>query len=66
MNKKNKYIQKAVSVSLLITFIAFFIGENPNKFSPIYLLFVGVASFLSVYLISMIIARAQQSAQKYL
>lgn len=64
MYKRSKHIKSAVGISVLITIIVFFIGDIPKTSVPSYILFVGVASFISVYLISIIIAKAHQRFQQ--
>ncbi|WP_046173525.1 hypothetical protein [Domibacillus indicus] len=58
MSGKNKHIKKAAGISLFMIILAFFIGDSSNTNTAVYLLFVGAASFASVYLISMITAKA--------
>lgn len=58
MSSKDKHITKAIGLSLLITIFVFFNVDSPKPNTPIYLLFVSVASFISVYLISVITAKA--------
>ncbi|WP_282141915.1 hypothetical protein [Cytobacillus oceanisediminis] len=58
MNTQNKHTTKAIGISLLITIFAFFNVDIPKPYTVIYLLFVSVASFISIYLISMIYCKS--------
>lgn len=60
---KNKHIKKAIGISLVITIAAFLLGDMPKNDSPIYLLFISIASFIGVYLVSMMTGKAQQVFQ---
>ncbi|QTC41574.1 hypothetical protein I7V34_21445 [Bacillus sp. V3] len=64
MSTKNKHIIKAISLSLLITIFVFFNMSDPDPNATIYLLFVPVAAFISIYFISIITAKAYQKYEK--
>lgn len=66
MKTQNKHTTKAIGISLLITIFAFFNVDIPKPYTVIYLLFVSVASFISIYLISMITAKAYQKFVKHI
>ncbi|EWG12825.1 hypothetical protein PBF_00330 [Cytobacillus firmus DS1] len=63
MIPNNKHITKSIGLSLLITIFAFF--NVDTSYTAIYLLFVSVASFISIYLISLITAKAYQKFLKH-
>lgn len=65
MSPKNKHMTKAIGLSLLITIFVFFNVDSPKPNTTIYILFVSVASFISIYLISMITTKAYQKFAKY-
>lgn len=56
MVPNNKHITKSLGLSLLITIFAFFNVDTSHT----SILFVSVASFISIYLISRITAKAYQ------
>lgn len=66
MSTQNKHTAKAIGLSLLITIFSFFNMDNPIPYTAIYILFVSVASFISIYLISMITAKAYQKFVKHI
>lgn len=56
MSPSNKHTTKSLGLSLLITIFAFYNVNTPYT----SILFVSVASFISIYLISRITAKAYQ------
>ncbi|PAE23248.1 hypothetical protein CHI10_18795 [Bacillus sp. 7894-2] len=61
MSPNKKHITKSLGLSLLITILAFFNMDTPYT----SILFVSVASFISIYLISRITAKAYQKYLKH-
>ncbi|TFJ90677.1 hypothetical protein [Lentibacillus salicampi] len=57
--RKNTVL-KAIGLSLIFTLIAFFIVDNPKPNTAIYLLVVGIASFVGLNIISLITSRAYE------
>ncbi|MDF2036870.1 hypothetical protein P2R12_07770 [Cytobacillus oceanisediminis] len=66
MSTQNKHTAKAIGLSLLITIFAYFNMDSPKPYPAIYILFVSVASFISIYLISMITAKAYLNFIKHI
>ncbi|WP_234032352.1 hypothetical protein [Lentibacillus cibarius] len=55
---------KAFGLSLIITLIAFFVVDNQKPNTTIYLLVVGIASFVSLNVIYLITSRAYEKFLK--
>ncbi|OIU71660.1 hypothetical protein [Rossellomorea aquimaris] len=64
MSTKNNHIIKAIGLSLLITIFVFFNMSDPEPIATIYLLFVPVAAFISIYFISIITSKAYHKFEK--
>ncbi|KAF0820996.1 hypothetical protein KIS4809_0523 [Bacillus sp. ZZV12-4809] len=65
MSTQNKHTSKAIGISLLITIVALFNIDSLKLYTIIYIPFVFCISFISIYWISAITAKAFQKFQKH-
>lgn len=61
---KENNVLRAFMISLIITLIVFFVGDNSKSNTAVYLIFVGISSFASLNILFLITSKAYEKFLK--